>query len=152
MLPRELHEGSPGVQVPFAPRRDHGQLGSEGGIRQLEADLVIALAGGAVTDRVRALAERDVDLRLGDERARDRGAHEVGALVDGVGTQHGKDEVPDEFLAQIADVHGRSAGAERLVADGDELLALPQIGAVGDHLAPVGLDEPAQDDGGVEPA
>ena len=41
---------------------------------------------------------------------------------------------------------------EGLVADRDQLLALAEVGAERHHLAPVVLDEPAEDDRGVEPA
>ena len=41
-------------QVPFAPRRDHLDVGLERVIAELEAHLVVALAGGAVGDRVGA--------------------------------------------------------------------------------------------------
>ena len=56
--------------------------GRQRGVRQLEAHLVVALAGGAVGDRVGAFRARDLHLGLGDERPRDRGAEQVGALVD----------------------------------------------------------------------
>src|SRR3990172_9384861 len=35
------------AQAPLAPGRDHAELGRERAIRQLEAPLVVALAGGA---------------------------------------------------------------------------------------------------------
>ena len=41
-------------EIPFAPRRDHPDVGLERIIAELEADLVVALAGGAVADRVGA--------------------------------------------------------------------------------------------------
>ena len=44
-------------------------------------------------------------LRLRDERARDRRAEEVGALVHGVRAEHRKQEVAHELLAQVDDVH-----------------------------------------------
>jgi hypothetical protein len=73
-------------------------------------------------------------------------------FVHGVGTQHREQEVPDERLAQVDDVDAGGARLQRLVTDRDQLLALPEIRAVGHHLAPVRLDEPAEDDRGVEPA
>src|SRR5262249_32360402 len=42
--------------------------------------------------------------------------------------------------------------AEGLGGHGDQLLALAQVGAVGDDVAVIGLDQPAEDDGGVETA
>jgi hypothetical protein len=39
-------------QIPFAPRRDHLDVGRERVIAELEADLVVALAGRAMADRI----------------------------------------------------------------------------------------------------
>ena len=121
-------------------------------VGQLEADLVVALARRAVGESVGPLHGRDLDLRASDQRPRDRGAEEVGALVDRVRAQHREDEVPHELLAQVQDVDGRGAGAERLLADRQELLALAEVGAEGDHRAAVVLDQPPEDHRGVEPA
>jgi len=56
--------------------------GRQGGrAPQLEADLVVALARGAVRHGVRAHRGRDLDLLLGDQRPRDRRAQQVHALV-----------------------------------------------------------------------
>ena len=152
VAPGELDERGARVQLPLPPRRDHAKLRRQRGVRQLEAHLIVALAGGAMGDRVGALLQRDVDLSARDERTRDGCPQQVAALVDGVGPQHGKDEVADEFLAQIDDVDPDRARPERLLADRQQLLALTEVGTEGDHLAAVALDEPAQADGGVEPA
>ena len=105
VAPRELDQGRPRIEVPLAPRGDHREIGRERRVRELEAHLVIALAGRAVAHRVRPFPPRHVDLRLGDERPRDRRAHQVGALVQRIGAQHGEDEVPDELVPEIGDVH-----------------------------------------------
>src|SRR3989441_10024601 len=122
------------------------------GVGQLETHLVVALPRGAVGDGVRPLLRRDLYLGTRDERTRDRGAEEVRALVHGIAAEHRENEVADELLAQVHDVHGRRAGPARLLADRHELLPLAEVGAEGDDLAAVALDQPAQDDGGVEPA
>ena len=152
MLAGELQESRARGELPLAPGRDHSQLGGQGRVGQLEADLIVALAGSAVSHRVGALRPRDVHLGSGDQRSRDGGSQQVASLVHGVGPQHGKDEVPHEFLAQVHDVYAGGPGGEGLVADGDQLLALPEVGAEGHHLASVALDQPAQDDRSVEPA
>jgi hypothetical protein len=146
----ELDEGRPGVEVPLAPGRDHREVRGQRGVGQLEAHLIVALAGGAVAHRVCAGRAGDLHLGLGDERARDGRAEEIRALVHRVGAQHGEDEVADELLAEILDVHAGGAGAQGLLADGDQLLPLPEVGAVRDHVALVRLDEPAKDHGGIE--
>src|SRR3954471_13047751 len=57
---------------PAAHRRDHLQLGRERRDRRLDADLVVALAGAAVGDRVAVVLARVVDGELGDQRAPER--------------------------------------------------------------------------------
>ena len=94
----------------------------------------------------------DLDLRLRDERPRDRRAEQIAALVHRVRAKHRKEEVAHELLAEVHDVDGRGTRAQRLVADRDELLALPDVCTERDDLAPVVLDDPAQDHRGVEPA
>ncbi len=58
-------------QLPFAPGCDYGQFGREGFVSQLEADLVVALPGAAVRERVASGGERGFDLTLGEQRPRD---------------------------------------------------------------------------------
>ncbi len=90
-------------ELPFAPRRDHLDVGLQRIIAELEADLVVALAGRAVTDRVGADLPRDLDLALGDQRPGDRRAEQILPLVERVRAEHREDEVADELLAQILD-------------------------------------------------
>ena len=59
------------VDLPFAPRRDDGKLGRERFAGQLEAHLVVALAGAAVGERVGADFLGDLDLSLGKQRTRE---------------------------------------------------------------------------------
>ena len=66
------------IEIPFAPRRNHLDIGFERVIAQLEAHLVIALAGGAMGHGVGAGLAGDLDLALGDERPGDRGAEQIG--------------------------------------------------------------------------
>ena len=55
-------------EAPLAPRRDDLDRGLERVIGELEAHLVVPLAGGAVTDGGGARLACDLDLALGDER------------------------------------------------------------------------------------
>ena len=128
--------------------------GCERVIAELEADLVVALAGRAVADRVGADQLGDLDLALGDQRPRDRGAEQVQPLVQRVGAHHREHVVADEFLAQVVDedVLGLDAHQLRLGARRLEFLALAEIGGEGDDLAIVGLLQPFEDDAGVEAA
>ena len=147
-----LDEPRAALQVPFAPRRDDLDRGIEGIGAQFEADLVVALAGGAVGDGVGAGFLGDLDEALGDQRPGDRGAEQVEALVQGIGAEHREDEIADEFLAQVLDVDFLDAEHLGLLAGRLELLALAEIGGEGHHLAIVGIAQPFEDDGGVEAA
>src|SRR3546814_9505416 len=69
-----LDEGRTRVQVPLAPGGDHLDVWLQRVIAQLEADLIVALAGGTVGDLVGADLLGDPDLALGDPRPRDRRA------------------------------------------------------------------------------
>ena len=113
----------------MAPRRDHFQLRREPREGELEAHLVVALAGRAVADRVGALGVRDFDLSFGDQRARDRGAEQIVTLVHGVGAQHRKDEVARELFAQVFDVELARARRQRLSLESGRFLGLANVGA-----------------------
>ena len=94
---------------------DDLQPGVEGVDRDVEADLVVALAGAAVGDRVRALPVGDLDQQLRDERPRQRGGQGVDALVPGIRLEAGEHEVAHEALTPVHDV---CAGGARASARG----------------------------------
>ena len=165
LLRRRLHRDPPlageGEQVApplesfeegaLLPRRDHRQLGRQRGVGELEADLVVPLAGGAVGDGVGAGGQRHLDLAAGDQRARQGRAEQVAVLVDGVAGHRREDEVGDELFLQVFDVDLGGAGGARPLGDGGEVLALADVGDEGDHLV-AALLEDLEDAGGVEPA
>ena len=142
------------AQLPFPPRCDHGHVGFERVIAELETHLVIALAGRPMGNGLGADLLRDLDLPLGDERPRDRRPQEIRALVERVRAEHREDVVAHELFAQILDedVLRLDAEKQRLLARGFDLLALTEIGGEGDHLATIRGLQPLQDDRGVEPA
>ena len=70
---------------------------------QLEADLVIALAGAAMRHEVAVLLLCNADLGAGDDRAGERGAEEVAALVRGIALDSAEAQLLDEFLLQVED-------------------------------------------------
>ena len=140
------------LQVPFAPGRDHPDRRVEGIGGELEPHLIVALAGGAVGNRVSPALPGDFDQTLGDQGTGDGGAEQVLALVNRVGAEHRKHEIAHELLAQILDVDVSYAHHLGLATSRLQFLALPQIGGEGDHLAAVGALEPFEDDGGIEPA
>ena len=76
------------ADLPLAPGGDHLEAWVQGGIGQLEAHLVVALAGGPVGYCVGAHFVSHFHLVLGDQRARHRSAQQVLALVNRPGAQH----------------------------------------------------------------
>ena len=64
-------------EIPFAPWRDDFDVGLERVIGELEAHLVVALAGRAMGDGIGADLLGDLDLLLGDQRPRNRGAEQI---------------------------------------------------------------------------
>ena len=137
-------------EVPLAPRRDHLDVGLQRVVAELEADLVVALAGRAVRHGVGACLARDFNLTFGDQRPGNRRTEKVLAFVDGVGAKHREHEVADEFFAQIIDVDLRNARRLRLGPRGLELLALADVGGESHDFAAVRVLQPFQDDGSVE--
>ena len=139
-------------QVPFAPGGDDRHVGLQRVIGELEANLVVALAGRAMGDRIGADLFGDLDLALGDQRAGDRGAEQILALIERIGAEHREDEVAHEGLAQV--VHEDLLDAEHLglAAGGLQFLALAEIGGEGHDLAAIGRLQPAQDHAGIQPA
>src|SRR5260221_6657955 len=106
-------------------------------IAELEADLIIALAGGAMRHRIGANLFGDFDLLLRNQGPRDRRAEEILPLIHGIGAEHRKHVVADEFLAQILDedIFRLDTEQQRLLARRLELLALAEIGGAGHELA-----------------
>ena len=137
---------------PVPPGRDDADVRVQRVGRKLEAHLVVALAGRAVGDRIRAGLGGDLHQPLRDQRPGDRRAEQVDALVEGIGAEHRKDEVGDELLAQVLDVDLLDAHHLGLAAGRLEFVALAEIGREGHDLgAELGL-EPFEDDRGVETA
>ena len=70
----------------------------------VEADLVVALAGAAVGDGVGAFLVGDLDEELGDQRPGHGRRERVDALVEGAGLDVRPAEVADESVAAVDDV------------------------------------------------
>jgi len=66
---REVDQVGAALELPLAPGGDDLDVGVQRIGRQLEADLVVALAGGAVGDCISPRLGGDLDQALGDERA-----------------------------------------------------------------------------------
>ena len=140
------------LDVPFSPGGDDGHVGRKGLDAQLKADLVVALAGAAVADGVAAFLLGDLHQVLGDGRAGEAGAQQIGALVLGPGLQGGEDVVVDELVGQVQHIQLGSAGLDGLFLQAVQLGALAHVSGGGDDLAAVVFLQPGNDDGGVQTA
>ena len=141
------------LELPDAPGSDDRHLRREGLDGQFKAHLIVALAGAAVGDGVRALLEGDLGDALGDDGARERRAQQVLALVLRARLEGGEDVILDELLAQIFDIELGSAGLDGLFLQALQLRALPHVRGHGDDFAAlVVLLEPGDDDGRVQTA
>ena len=140
------------AHLPVADRGHHLKLGSQGCGGDVEAHLVVALAGAAVGDRRGALVAGHVDQDLGDQRSGQGGGQRVGALVHRRGGQAGEAELLDEEAARVDRVGGQRAGAQGAVGDRLDVLRLADVGGAGDHLVAEPLLQPADRDRGVETA
>ena len=130
----------PTLEVPLPPGRDDLDVGFQRVGRQLEADLVVALAGGAVGDGIGAEALGGLHHSAGDGRAGQGRAHEVVPLVDRVGAHGGEDAVANELLLDVLDDGLDRAGGQRRLTDLVHVLAeLPHVRRIGDDLGVVGL-------------
>src|SRR4029450_1433172 len=89
------------LQRPLAPRPDYRKLRRQRPVRELEADLVVALPRAAVRERVATGFLRDLDLDAGDQRTGERGAEEVTPLVNRAGAQGGEDGVPNSRRSDV---------------------------------------------------
>ena len=133
------------------PRGENRDLRIERLGGELEAALVVPLAGGAVGEHRGPLAMGDVDDHLRDQRPGDRGAEEVGPFVPGLPLENGEGEVAAQLLADIDDLGVDGATGAGLGERRRPVLAgLAVVDVDGDHVI-AALDEPTEDHGGVEP-
>ena len=79
-------------------------------------------------DRIGPDLASDLDLAFRDEGPRDRGAQQLGALIERVGVKHREDEVAHKLIAQIVDKDLARAEQPRLAPRRLEFLALAEVG------------------------
>ena len=141
------------AHLPGANRGDHLQLRSERRDRGLDPDLVVALAGAAVGDRVAAAGAGVLDRELRDQWASERGEQRVAGAVDGVGPDRRGDEVGGELLAGVHGVDLERAQLAGLRLDHLEVLArLAEVDRQAHDLGPVSVLDPLQHHARVQAA
>mmetsp|Transcript_21213 Transcript_21213/g.43056 ORF Transcript_21213/g.43056 Transcript_21213/m.43056 type:complete len:339 (+) Transcript_21213:728-1744(+) len=112
------------VELRDPPRHDALQTCLQSVGAELEANLVVALASGAVRDVIATFLLSDGHLGLGDARTGQGSSQEVAALVDGVGANDGEYVVLDKILLKIHHVSLHCAGLERLLLNTREVFVI----------------------------
>ena len=141
------------AHLPGANRRDRPQLRRQGRHRGLDPNLVVALAGAAVGDRVAARLAGLLDRELGDQRPPEGGEERVAVAVDGIGLDRRRQELAGEALAGVDDMALDGAQFARLGFDHPVVLArLAEVDREADDLGLVGVLDPLQHHAGVEAA
>ena len=109
--------------LPAAHRRDDLHLRVERRDGRLDPDLVVALAGAAVRDRVAAGLARLLDGELRDQRPAERREERIAAAVERVRLDRRQHVVARELLLRVDDQAVERAEPQRLVAHDVEVLA-----------------------------
>ncbi len=134
------------------PRRNNMDAWVERFGGQLEAALIVPLAGGAVGIGVGLHFAGHFEAGLRDERASDRGAEQVHAFVLRLPLQHGEGEVAAEFFASVDDPRALRAALLGLVENRLAIFArLPEVDVGGMHLVALFL-QPTENDRSIETA
>ena len=141
-----------GLDAPLTPGGDDRHVRGEVLDRQLEPDLVVALAGAAVDDGVGALLQGDLHKTLGDAGARVAGAEQI-ILINGARLHAGDDIVIHIFIRQIEHVQLGRAGLQSLLLEAFQLVRLADVAGYRDNLTVVViLLQPGDDDGSIQAA
>ena len=142
-----------GVKFPIANGSENLKLRVEGLDGGFEANLVVALAGAAMGNVLRAVLVRSLDHVLREQRTRKRGKQRVGVLVEAVGGKRLGEVLAGVFLAHIHGLGSDCAALERLVLDVLEVgLVLADVAANSDNVEVLFNLQPLQAARGVQTA
>ena len=103
------------LKIPLANRGDNLKLGVEGLDGSLKTNLVVTLAGAAVSDVGRAKLVSDLDKLLGEQRAGQGGEQRILVLVHRVCGDSLSQELIGELVAQIEHMAIQNAQVEGLL-------------------------------------
>jgi hypothetical protein len=95
---------------------------------KLEADLIVALAGAAVGNKVTALLLGNSDLCASDDWTSQTGAQKVATLVRGIALDSAEAELLDKLLLEVEDDHLQRTNLEGLLLDLVPRLLLADVG------------------------
>ena len=137
-------------EAPFAHGGDDPQVGVERLDRDVEADLVVALARAAVRHRRRTEFLGGFDQQPGLERPCQGGGEEVVAFVDGAALEGGPDEILDEQVLGVRNDGIHRANVLGALLDACEIALMADINRHGDHVHVVLFLNPADRYGRVQ--
>ena len=141
------------LDIPDSPRRDHRHIRRKRLDRQFEPNLIVALAGAAVADRVRALRLGDFHQPLCDHRTRKRRAQQIDIFIFRARLHTWEHVIFDKFLRQIFYIQLGSARLDRLFLQTLQLVRLTYVARYRDYLAALVIFlQPRDDDAGVQSA
>ena len=142
----------PGLDVPLPPGGDDLHVRGKPLDGQLKPNLIVALAGRAVADGVRALGQRDFRQLLADNGTGKGGAQQV-SLILGVHFQGGDDDFVHHLVHQIGDDQLTGTGGDGLGFQSFQLVGLTDVAGYGDDLGVVVVFlQPRDDDGCIQTA
>ena len=145
--------GRTGIEVPFTPRSNQRDVRSQSLNGQLETNLVIALAGSAVSNSIRAFLLSDFHQLLGNNRTGKGRTEQVLVFVNSTGFERRPYIFLEEFFLEVSDIYLGCTGFQRLVMNGIQFIALTYISAAGDNFAAVIIFlQPGNDNGGIKTA
>ena len=136
-----------------AQRRDHAHARVARLERELEAELVVPLAGAAVHDRLGPELERDLRDRVGDHGTRERGDERIHALVQRVRLQGSRDLLVGEHVLAVEQDDVVGPGKVAALRRRPEIRILADVHEHGDDLVEaVVLLQPCDRAARVQPA
>ena len=139
-------EGGVAAHLVLARGADHGEIGRERADRDIEAHLVVALAGATMCDRGRANGASPVDQQLGDQRASEGRRQRVFTLVERVRLEGGEHEVVEEVLLRVDHLDLDGAGLIAARASTLDVRQVAEVHRQAVHLVTVGLLQPLAGD------
>ena len=141
------------ADIPFTPRSDNFEARVERHDGEFEAHLVVALAGRAVRDRVRANFVSHVHKMFGDQWARDGRAEQIFMFVYRAHFQHRKKIIAGEFLFHVVQHEPARAALDGfLFKPRHVFVALSHVRAKTNDFTAVIFLQPRDDHRCVQPA
>src|SRR5258708_39407878 len=104
------------IDVPFAPRRNDLQMGRNRFVGELEANLIVALAGAAMREAVSAKFQRKFRLALCQHGPRHGSAEEIRVFLDRARAERWPNVIAHKLFTQVFNICGGSSCRKRLTA------------------------------------